>query len=153
MNGILMNPTTHKINTITSRIRFPGILLILGILFYTIYISQLKAERGFALIQLRVFESDNGWAYKILANGKIYIMQERIPALIGERPFRTREEALLVGNKVLEKMKEGYQLPTISLEELVEMGILSRDSLPKLPDSLHRNINPILKRKVGQPKN
>ena len=109
---------------------FPGILIILGILFYTVYYSQLKSEQGYAFVQLKAFETGSGWGYEILANGKTYIKQSFIPAVEGEKSFKTKEDALLVGNKVIEKMKQGQQLPTISIDDLKEMKIISlQDSL------------------------
>lgn len=128
MNGIQMTPTTSRIKRIINKISFPGIFIILGILFFTTYISQLKNELGYVFIQLKPFQTETGWGYEILANGKTYIRQSFIPALQGEKSFKSREDALLVGNKVIEKMNQGQQLPTISIQELQQMGIL-RDSV------------------------
>jgi hypothetical protein len=129
MNGNQMNPTINKTKNYKKLI-FPGILIILGILFYTTYYSQLKAERGYVFIQLQPIQTATGWGYEILANGKTYIRQEFIPAIEGQKAFRTKEDALLVGNKVIYKMKLGEQLPAISIEELKQMGVL-KDSLSK----------------------
>ncbi|HLK27595.1 MAG TPA: DUF4907 domain-containing protein [Puia sp.] len=123
-----MKPIINKTNNTFQKIIFPGILIILGILFYTVYYSQLNNERRYAFIQLKPFQTETGWGYEILANGKTYIRQRFIPAVEGEKSFNTKEDALLVGNKVIEKMKMGEQLPTISLDELKQMGIL-KDSL------------------------
>ncbi|HVM89773.1 MAG TPA: DUF4907 domain-containing protein [Puia sp.] len=122
-----MKPTTSKTNRYKKFI-FPGILIILGILFYTIYYSQLKNEYGLAFIQLKPFQTETGWGYEILANGKTYIRQSFIPVLEGHRCFTKKEDAIAVGNKVIEKMKMGEQLPTISLDELKQMGVI-KDSL------------------------
>ncbi len=128
MNGIPMNLTINKTKNINKLI-LPGIIIILGILFYAAYYNQLIKERGYALIELRPLQVDSGWGYEILANGKPYIRQKFIPAIEGHHAFKTKEDALTVGNKVIEKMKQGEQLPSISMEELQQMGVL-KDSLP-----------------------
>jgi len=128
MNGIPMNLITNKTKNLTKLI-LPGIIIILGILFYAVYYTQLKKERGYALIELQPIQVTSGWGYEILANGKPYIRQGFIPAIEGRHAFRTKEDALTVGNKVIEKMKHGEQLPSISIEELKQMGVL-KDSLP-----------------------
>src|SRR5450432_3113004 len=98
MNGSQMNPTTNKIKNLNKLI-FPGIIIILGILFYTAYYAQLKTERGYVFIQLQPIQTATGWGYEILANGKTYIRQEFIPAIEGYHPFKTKEDAVSVGNK------------------------------------------------------
>ena len=123
-----MSPITSKTNNLNKLI-FPGVIIILGILFYASYYPQLKKEHGYALIELQPIQLPTGWGYEILANGKPYIRQLFIPAIEGRHTFKTKEDALTVGNKVIEKMKQGEQLPSLSIEELKQMGVL-RDSLP-----------------------
>ncbi|MBS1947200.1 MAG: DUF4907 domain-containing protein [Bacteroidetes bacterium] len=122
-----MKHTTSKTDRFKKNI-FPGILIVLGILFYTVYCSQLKREYGLVYIQLAPFQTGTGWGYEILANGKTYIRQSFIPAVAGEKNFKTKEDAIAVGNKVIQKMKMGEQLPTISFDELKQLGII-KDSL------------------------
>ena len=107
----------------------PGILIVLGIFFYGTYYRQLKREKGYALITLRPIQVTGGWGYEVLANDKPYIHQEFIPAVYGMHPFKTKEHAELVGNKVIEKMKQGQQLPSVTVEELAQLGVLN-DTLP-----------------------
>jgi hypothetical protein len=128
MNGFQMSPITSKTKNFSNLI-LPGIIIILGILFYTTYYAQLKKERGYALIELQPVQLSPGWGYEILANGTPYIRQLFIPAVEGRHVFKTKEDALKVGSKVIEKMKQGEQLPSLSVEELKQMGVLP-DSLP-----------------------
>lgn len=123
-----MLPITSKTKNF-NKLLLPGIIIILGILFYATYYRQQKNERGYALIELQPIQLSTGWGYEILANGKPYIRQQFIPAIEGHHTFTTKEDALKVGNKVIEKMKQGEQLPSLSVEELKQMGVL-RDSLP-----------------------
>jgi len=107
-----------------KKLILPGIIIVLGIFFYIAYYNQLKAEQKYVFIQVKAIETTTGWGYEISANGKPYIRQLIIPAVIGQKSFRTKQDALLVGNKVVEKLKMGEQLPTITLEELKQMGVL-----------------------------
>lgn len=106
----------------------PGIIIILGIFFYTAYYNQLKKEQNLVFIQVKAVETTTGWGYEISTNGKPYIRQLIIPAVTGQKSFSTKEDALLVGNKVVEKMKMGEQLPMVTIEELKQMGVL-KDSI------------------------
>jgi hypothetical protein len=69
------------------------------------------------------FETGGGWGYSVNVGARPYIYQDIIPALPGRNVFKSRADALRVGNRVAEKMRSN-QLPTISKEELVEMGIV-----------------------------
>jgi len=113
-----------------NKFLIPGILVVLGILFFTAYYRQLKKEHGLVLIEMKAIPVLNGgWGYEVLANGKPYIHQEFIPAVPGHYTFKNKEHALQVASKVVEKMKQGQQLPTISIDELKQLGVLT-DTLP-----------------------
>ncbi|MPQ47351.1 DUF4907 domain-containing protein [Marinifilum sp. N1E240] len=75
---------------------------------------------------LETKQIDNGWAYTIYQNGTKTIFQERIPAIPVNTPFESERTAKMVGEKMLEKIKNG-KMPSISKSELIEMGIV--DSL------------------------
>ena len=111
-----------------KKLILPGTIIVLGIFFYMAYYSQLKTEQKYVFIQVKAIETTTGWGYEISANGKPYIRQLIIPAVIGQKSFSTKEDAILVGNKVVEKMKMGEQLPTITITELKQMGVL-KDSI------------------------
>lgn len=71
------------------------------------------------------FQSGTGWGYDVKVEGRTFIHQDIIPALSGRNAFRTREEALLVGSKVAEKLRKGIMPPAITKEELKEMNIIA----------------------------
>lgn len=73
-------------------------------------------------LELRPIRMANGWGYDILAGNKLYIHQDAIPAIAMQKPFATEAEALLTGNKVIEKLKNG-KLPSVSVKELQMMKI------------------------------
>lgn len=84
-----------------------------------------KDERVF--VQAQAIQTALGWGYNITVDNKIYIHQEFIPGIAGKHGFKTKEEALMVGRKVIEKISSN-QLPTITQQDLKEMGII-KDSL------------------------
>lgn len=67
----------------------------------------------------------SAYGYQILQNGKVMIDQKNIPAIQGNVAFSSREDAESVANVVLQKIKNGVFPPTISLEELKELGVLN----------------------------
>jgi len=68
------------------------------------------------------FQTNGGWGYTVNIGSRTYIYQDIIPALPGRNVFQSREDALRVGNRVADKLRK-HQLPTISKEELVGMGL------------------------------
>jgi hypothetical protein len=66
-----------------------------------------------------------GWGYNVLAGERIYIKQEFIPAVPGKQGFSSADEALRVGNLVIERISSGLQ-PTITVRDLDSMGIIKK---------------------------
>ena len=77
------------------------------------------AKDSFSLSTFRL-ESNEGFGYDILNNNHIIIHQEFIPALEGKQLFRSREEAMAIGNAVLKKI-ENKQSPSITKEEVLQL--------------------------------
>ena len=73
-------------------------------------------------MELRPIPVRNGWGYDILRDGRPYFHQDMIPGLSGNRVFRSKEDALTVGQFMCDKIKAG-KLPTISEAELRELHI------------------------------
>ena len=63
-----------------------------------------------------------GWGYEIKVDGKTFIHQETIPAIPGNRPFVTKEDALKTGNVVMKKLLKGM-LPSLTPEEVEKLGV------------------------------
>lgn len=68
------------------------------------------------------FAIHDGWGYKVNVGGRTYIYQDIIPGVPGNRVFRSKENALRVGNVVAEKLTH-HKIPSMSQQELVRMGI------------------------------
>ena len=74
-------------------------------------------------LQLTAIQTSNGWGYEVYVDNKLYIKQENIPGVSGFQYFKTKEDALKIGNLIVEKMKHGKKFPAVSLEELKTAGI------------------------------
>ncbi len=125
MNGTPMKFTTSRTKRKFILFIIAGLVL-LGAVAYSVYFTN-KRKHDYIFVQVQAFQTANGWGYQVLTDGKVYIKQDFIPAIPGRHGFHTKEQALLVGNKVVEKI-EHKQLPVISLAELKAMKIID-DSL------------------------
>jgi hypothetical protein len=105
------------------------ILLALAPLVYYGIRRRNQWKKEHVLVELKAIQTSKGWGYDILTDGKIYIHQNIIPAIPGEYGFRTKEDALAVGQKVYERVMAG-KMPMVSMEEVKELGVY--------PDSLKR---------------
>lgn len=75
--------------------------------------------------RLEVLENENNeFGYQIFQNDVMFINQPIIPAIQGNHGFSTRERATITGNFVIEKMKQGFIPPTISIHELDSLGVI-----------------------------
>jgi hypothetical protein len=106
-----------------------GIIAIVFIaaLAVVFYFTFRNGKEDKAFVEPRAIQTSNGWGYDIVVDGKTYIHQEMIPAISDKRGFKTKEDALLVAHKVIEKISTN-QLPTITLDDLKELGII-KDSV------------------------
>lgn len=76
-------------------------------------------------ITYETFYTENlGWGYRILKDGHAFVNQPHIPAIQGKRGFSTEEKAQTTAKVIANKVKNGISPPTISLDELEELGVL-----------------------------
>lgn len=73
---------------------------------------------------LKTYKNSSGWGYDIYINNELLIHQPTIPAIAGNRSFKSEEEALKTGNLVLYKIKENISPPSISSMELDSLGVI-----------------------------
>ena len=66
---------------------------------------------------------NNTFGYDVFADGNILIHQPQVPALPGNEGFKTREQAQRVGDFVIQKLKKGEMPPTVTTEEMKELGV------------------------------
>jgi Domain of unknown function (DUF4907) len=106
-----------------------SILMVVGIascVWFGLY-RRHQYKKEHVLVELKAIQTPLGWGYDILTDGHPYIHQDIIPDIKGQHGFRTREDALAVGQKVYDKLVQ-KQLPIISIVEMRQMGIYLPDS-------------------------
>jgi hypothetical protein len=81
--------------------------------------KQSSIRDNFSLSTFQL-EKGEGYGYEILNNSHIIIHQEFIPALEGKQLFRTREDAVKIGNEVLRKI-QNRKPPGITKEEVIRL--------------------------------
>lgn len=64
-----------------------------------------------------------GYGYHIMQDGNLFIKQEIVPSVQGKRTFKSETDALLVGEFVADKLRNGIMPPSISREEIEKLGV------------------------------
>lgn len=85
-----------------------------------------------ANIETQVFKVDSiegngtrGWGYNILIDGRLYIHQPNIPAVMGNAGFSSEEKAAKAGSFIVYKIKNNILPPSVTPEELDSLGVLN----------------------------
>ena len=68
---------------------------------------------------------DKTYGYDVFANGKLLVHQATIPAMPGNSGFATKKDATKVAELVIRKLKDGIMPPTITVEELRQLKVIS----------------------------
>lgn len=66
------------------------------------------------------------WGYDIYNGDKLLVHQPSIPALPGNKGFATKTAAEKVAKKVIEKINNGENPPTISVDEMKALGAIPK---------------------------
>ena len=91
------------------------VLFLLGLF---LFISCNKSEN----LNVQSLKTATGWGYCITNNEKIIIQQTIIPVISENKSFKTEEEALKVGNLVLQKLKDDLS-PTVTKKDLFLLAV------------------------------
>lgn len=81
-------------------------------------------------LEVKTFElkdsagESKGWGYDIYIEGKKTIHQPIIPAIPGNRSFKTKNDAQKTGLFAVDKMIKEGTLPTLLVRELDSLGVL-----------------------------
>ena len=76
-------------------------------------------------VTFETFQNDDAsWGYKIYLDGKLYVNQPHVPAVQGKSGFKSREDAEQTAILVSDKVKNGISPPTVSKDELKELGVI-----------------------------
>lgn len=74
-------------------------------------------------ISVKTFPANSGWGYDIFINDKKYIHQEYIPAISGNKPFKSKNEAEITAGIVKEKIRKNIIPPSVTTDELITAGV------------------------------
>ena len=92
-----------------------NLLLVSGLF---LFISCNKNEN----LNVQSLKTATGWGYFITSNKKIIIKQTIIPVISENKSFKTEQEALKVGNLVLQKLKDDLP-PTVTKKDLFLLAV------------------------------
>jgi hypothetical protein len=98
------------------------LILVIGAVLIYANLHKKHPHEEEVRLELKPIQIPGGWGYLVLEDGKVFIRQTIIPAIGGAHPFRTREDALAVGQKVVDRLSAG-EVPAVTATELNAMGI------------------------------
>jgi hypothetical protein len=86
--------------------------------------QQTKKDTALYQFQYFVVKTDSStFGYDIYTNGNLYIHQTTVPGMSGNSGFENTALAKKCALLVLKKLEKGEALPTITEEELIELGL------------------------------
>lgn len=92
--------------------------------FAILFFIYNKINQPKNILEARAFHTSQGWGYEILHNKKVYIHQQIIPAIQGQKYFVSKEEAEKVAALLIKKMQEKTtNFPEITIEEIDSLKI------------------------------
>jgi hypothetical protein len=103
----------------TNLIRKGLLLVMLVLAMLTAYLVYQRQNP----YKVQVFPTSGGWGYSILNNGKPFIHQPTIPGQSGIVGFSSAAQAQRVGERVVEKIQQDKALPTLTNDELRQLGV------------------------------
>ena len=102
------------------------LIIAIGLALAGGYLLKKKREKernkDYVQLELQAIQTASGWGYDITADKKLYIHQDIIPVWPDRHSFRTKEQALTIGRKVMDRINR-KQLPDVTLQDLEEAGI------------------------------
>ena len=88
-------------------------------------VKQQKNPYANAEITIKIIPSaNNTFGYDILLYGRPLVHQPNIPGLPGNEGFTTKERAQTVAEFVVKKIRNNEMPPTVTIEDLNNMGVL-----------------------------
>lgn len=73
---------------------------------------------------ITIYVDSIGWGYDVYVDGTMYIHQPHIPAVPGNKGFKTEEDARIAAGLVIYKLSMGISPPSITPDELDSLGLL-----------------------------
>ncbi|MBS1921159.1 MAG: DUF4907 domain-containing protein [Bacteroidetes bacterium] len=84
--------------------------------------SVKDAKLGYKIISVE----NNTWGYDIYNGTRLFVHQPTIPAMPGNKGFKSKQFAEKVAKKVIEKIKKGGGPPTITIDEMKQLGVIAK---------------------------
>jgi hypothetical protein len=81
-------------------------------------------ERPKREVELKYFETETGWGYDVIINGKNYIHQVHLPCECGGEGFETKEKAMKAAEFLKQKIENNNRSLQISRTQLDSLGAL-----------------------------
>lgn len=69
--------------------------------------------------------NDETWGYQILNEGKLYINQPSVPAVQGNKGFKSNEAASKTAEFVILKLELGVMPPSVTIQELDSLNVMN----------------------------
>jgi len=114
------------------KVKVGGLFVVLYHLFFSacsVSVDQRGANGIDSLnsssVSFEVISVEGGWGYDIYKDGKIYVHHNGVPAISGNSAFETEEKAMRAANFVVNKIIMGVIPPSVTIEELDSLGVLS----------------------------
>lgn len=79
-------------------------------------------HKDMVLVESATFQVSGGWGYNILVDHKIFIHQETIPAVAGNKIFVTKEDAEKTSEFIIQKITN-KKLPSVTKNDLDSLQI------------------------------
>ena len=89
--------------------------------------SQFPGTSDYANINLSYKIIDvfnNTFGYDVSVHDRLMIHQSSVPGLPGNEGFKTKNDAQIVAQLVIEKIKKGEMPPTVSIEEMKTLNVI-----------------------------
>jgi hypothetical protein len=103
-------------------------------------IQQTREKKSPEFTFKAVHHENVGWGYEIYYGAKLEIDQRHIPAVPGLQGFESKEKAEIAAMYIIEKMKAGNARPTVTVEELDSLGVITFVKTPPPPPAPPRPI-------------
>ena len=128
-NSSLVRSTISMTKKIFSRqwILTGLLALAAGTFFYIVFRQHSQYKKDHVFIEIKPIHTAKGWGYNIYTDGKVYIHQDIVPAIPTRMGFRSKEDAMVVGKKVYDRLVAG-QMPMVTAKEVQDMSIIPADS-------------------------
>jgi len=85
---------------------------------------QTTTEKPKREVELEYFQTDEGWGYDVIINGKNYIHQTHLPCECGGEGFASKEKAMKAAEFLKQKIENYDRSLQISRAQLDSLGAL-----------------------------